>query len=91
MNTNDADQSEVFAVLAELARCYPHWRLGQLIVNVAGWADADVWDAEDDKMLAAVKAHLAKLARQSDHASGRTPALLAARSLAATSVVEGRR
>lgn len=52
------ERAELFAALAELARRYPHWRVGQLVANVAGWADADVWDAEDDRLLAAVRAHL---------------------------------
>jgi hypothetical protein len=54
----DPSRTELFAALAELARRYPHWRVGQLIANVAGWADAEVWDAEDAQLLAAVRAHL---------------------------------
>lgn len=34
---------------------YPHWRLGQLICNAAGWADVDVWDVEDEQLLAAIR------------------------------------
>jgi hypothetical protein len=52
------ERAETFEALAELARRYPHWRIGQLVANVAGWADADVWDAEDGQLMAAVKAHL---------------------------------
>ncbi|MBY0442130.1 MAG: hypothetical protein K2Q25_08365 [Mycobacteriaceae bacterium] len=48
----------MFASLAELARRHPHWRVGQLVANVAGWADAEVWDVEDRELLAAVRAHL---------------------------------
>jgi hypothetical protein len=58
----DSEPREEFAVLAELARRYPHWRVGQLVANVAGWADADVWDAEDAQLLAAARSHLATLA-----------------------------
>jgi hypothetical protein len=54
----DPNRTELFAALADLAGRYPHWRVGQLIANVAGWADADVWDAEDAQLLAAVRAHL---------------------------------
>ena len=57
MNTSERD--ELFAALAELARRHPHWRVGQLVANVAGWADADVWDVEDEQLLAAVRGHLA--------------------------------
>ncbi|QDU23266.1 hypothetical protein [Urbifossiella limnaea] len=65
MTTNE--RAELFAALAELARRYPHWRVGQLVANVAGWADADVWDAADDQLLAAARAHLGT-------ATGPTPA-----------------
>jgi hypothetical protein len=58
----DADRTELFAALAALARRYPHWRVGQLIANVAGWADAEVWDAEDGQLLAAARAHLGESA-----------------------------
>lgn len=54
----DGDRHELFAALAELASRYPHWRVGQLLSNVAGWADASVWDVEDEQLLAAVQAHL---------------------------------
>jgi hypothetical protein len=54
----DDTRDELFSALAELARRYPHWRVGQLVANVAGWADADVWDAEDDALLTAVRSHL---------------------------------
>ena len=52
------EQSDVFAALAELARRYPHWRIGQLVANVAGWADAEIWDVEDAQLLAAAREHL---------------------------------
>jgi hypothetical protein len=52
------ERAEVFEALAELARCYPDWRVGQLVANVAGWADAEVWDAEDEQLLSAARAHL---------------------------------
>jgi len=55
---NHPERGESFAVLIELARRYPHWRVGQLIANVAGWADADIWDAEDGQLLSAVRIHL---------------------------------
>jgi hypothetical protein len=54
----DPGRTEVFAALAELARRYPHWRIGQLVANVAGWADAELWDVEDEQLLAAARAHL---------------------------------
>lgn len=54
----DADRSAVFAALQELARRCPHWRIGQLVANVAGWADAEVWDVEDEQLEAAIRSHL---------------------------------
>jgi len=64
------------ATLAELVellrREHPAWRLGQLISNVAGWLDAEVWDAEDDQLADAIRRHLAdrRAARQTpEHAA----------------------
>jgi hypothetical protein len=55
---NEHERNELFAALAELARRYPQWRVGQLVANLAGWSDAEVWDAEDSQLLAAARAHL---------------------------------
>ena len=74
----DAARAELFAALAELARRYPHWRVGQLVANVAGWADAEVWDAEDKQLLDAARAHLGEAAEaEADwrRAAERDPAL----------------
>ena len=51
-------RAELLRVLAELCERYPHWRFGQLVSNIAGWADVEIWDIEDEQLLAAVKAHL---------------------------------
>ena len=55
----EPERMELFTALAELSRRYPHWRIGQLVANVAGWADADIWDAEDANLLTAVRNQLA--------------------------------
>ena len=55
----DLERGELFSVLSELSGRYPHWRVGQLVANVAGWADAEVWDLEDGQLLSAARAHLA--------------------------------
>lgn len=55
---NEADD-KLMAIIQELRKTYPHWRLGQLVANVAGWADTDAWDVEDDQLLAAAERHLA--------------------------------
>jgi hypothetical protein len=58
-----AKSTDLLEVLAELRRRYPAWRFGQLIANVAGWADEDVWDIDDDALLEAARSHLAAAAR----------------------------
>ena len=35
--------------------------LGQLIANVAGWADQEIWDVEDEQLLQAARLHLQQL------------------------------
>jgi hypothetical protein len=65
---NGANHTELFEVLAELRRRYPDWRLGQLIVNVVGWADQDVWNIEDDQLLAAAEEHLKTLSSRNQEA-----------------------
>jgi hypothetical protein len=54
---NSVDRHELFSALEELARRYPDWRIGQLVANVAGWADQNVWDVEDKELLEAAKSH----------------------------------
>ncbi len=61
---NPTRRTRLLKRVDELSRRYPDWRLGQLLCNVAGWADADAWDAEDEQLLAAAEAHLAQFAKQ---------------------------
>lgn len=51
-------RGDLLEAIAELGRRYPNWRLGQLVANVAGWADQEIWDVEDEQLLAAVRLHL---------------------------------
>ena len=51
-------QAELFDALMQLSERYPHWRFGQLVANVSGWADSEIWDVEDEQLLRAVKEHL---------------------------------
>ena len=47
--------------IEKLWRQYPDWRLGQLICNLAAWADPTqnvVWDIEDAALLAEIERHL---------------------------------
>ncbi|HUE72569.1 MAG TPA: hypothetical protein VMP01_16915 [Pirellulaceae bacterium] len=54
----EQQHAELVTALADLRRRYPQWRLGQLIANLAGWADKEVWDVEDEQLLAAAREHL---------------------------------
>jgi hypothetical protein len=52
---NAATRGKLLEALDELGRQYPHWRFGQLVCNVAGWADADDWEAADEELLEALR------------------------------------
>jgi hypothetical protein len=54
----NGNRAELLEAVAELCEKHPNWRLGQLIANVAGWADQDIWDVEDEQLLAAARLHL---------------------------------
>jgi hypothetical protein len=58
---NDHERSVLLRALTELCDRYPHWRFGQLVSNVAGWADVDTWNVEDTQLLAAAESHLDQL------------------------------
>jgi hypothetical protein len=64
--------AELLEAITALHRRYPDWRLGQLIANVAGWADQDIWDVEDQQLLAAARLHLQQLGTKEEVPSGRT-------------------
>jgi hypothetical protein len=61
---NERSQLSLLQALMELRKHYPHWRFGQLVSNVSGWADADLWDVEDERLLDAVNSHLEHLRRR---------------------------
>ena len=63
---------DLLAAIGELCERYPHWRLGQLIANVAGWADQECRDIEDQQLLAAARLHLAQLTSPAPVGTGRT-------------------
>lgn len=60
---NSQERAELLATIAELSQRYPDWRLGQLVANVAGWADQEIWDIEDEQLLEAARMHLQQLTR----------------------------
>lgn len=65
------EPTDLLNVLAELRRRYPAWRFGQMIANIAGWADQEVWDIKDHALLEAACSHLEAVAsRDRDALSG---------------------
>jgi len=58
---SDQRCEELMETIVALRRRYPDWRLGQLLANVAGWADQEIWDIEDEQLLAAARSHLRQL------------------------------
>jgi len=69
---NSERRADLLEAIGELGRRYPDWRLGQLVANIAGWADQEIWDAEDEQLLAAAQSHLQQLASPAAASSGRT-------------------
>jgi hypothetical protein len=62
---NSQQRANLLAIVAELCERYPDWRLGQLVANVAGWADQEIWDVEDEQLLEAARLHLLHLSSPS--------------------------
>ena len=54
--------SQLAEVLAKLQLLYPDWRFGQLVCNLAGWCDVNVWNVEDEQLLAIAQTHLEHVA-----------------------------
>jgi hypothetical protein len=67
---NNQLRADLLAAIARLGERYPNWRLGQLIANVAGWGDHDVWDVEDEQLLEAARQHLRDLQSSGASSSG---------------------
>ncbi len=53
---NSQERADLLTTIAELCQRYPDWRLGQLVANVAGWADHEICDVEDEQLLEAALA-----------------------------------
>ena len=64
---SNTGREPILKAIAELCAQYPDWRFGQLVANVAGWADQEIWDVEDEQLLEAARAHL-------EHLSAASPA-----------------
>jgi len=67
---NSQERADLLMAIEELCERYPHWRLGQLVANVAGWADQEIWDVEDEQLRAAVRLHLSQLTPHESVGSG---------------------
>ena len=66
------ERADLLAAIVQLCQRYPEWRFGQLVANVAGWADQEIWDVEDEQLLNAARLHLKQLTPPASMASGRT-------------------
>ena len=64
MRSAEETRLELLAVLTQLSRIRPEWRLGQTMANLAMTAGrldpGGVWDLEDEEALAAAKILLAQ-------------------------------
>ncbi len=69
---NTQQRADLLAAIATLCQRYPDWRLGQLVANVAGWADQEIWDVEDNQLMEAARLHLEQLKPAASLVSGRT-------------------
>jgi hypothetical protein len=69
---NSQPRAEFLATIAQLCERYPNWRFGQLIANVAGWADQEIWDVEDEQLLEAARQHLEEVEPSPAASSGLT-------------------
>jgi hypothetical protein len=60
---NSQVRVELLATIMELSQRYPDWRFGQLVANLAGWADQEIWDIEDEQLLEAARVHMQQMTR----------------------------
>jgi hypothetical protein len=63
------DPARISALLRRveaLWRKYPDWRLGQLLLNAAEWADEDLWNLEDDRLASVLEEHLNRQLAESE-------------------------
>jgi hypothetical protein len=72
---NDQQRADLLTTVAELCEKYPDWRLGQLIANVAGWADQEIWDVEDEQLLEGTRLHLERVASTGSNPPSRSKQL----------------
>jgi hypothetical protein len=58
----NSERDQLLDAMTQLSSRYPNWRFGQLVANVAGWVDVELWDVEDEQLLSAARSHLAEIA-----------------------------
>ena len=58
------DYAELFELLTQMHRRYPHWRFGQMVTNLAGWSGktrpGNPYDVPDQCLVETARSHLAK-------------------------------
>ena len=60
---------QLLEAITEMWELYPHWRLGQMINNVALWARQPTepidptWDVEDEELLTTLRGHIERRRR----------------------------
>jgi hypothetical protein len=56
------NQQRLAKIIEQLSELHPDWRFGQLVANIASWAQGPsaeaVWDVDDEAFLKAAEAHL---------------------------------
>jgi hypothetical protein len=61
-----SDYEELFEILRQMHRQYPHWRFGQMITNLASWSGktkpGNPYDVPDARLLEIARKHLAQRA-----------------------------
>jgi hypothetical protein len=58
------DYEQLFELLRQMHRQYPHWRFGQMITNLASWSGktkpGNAYDVPDGRLLETARSHLAQ-------------------------------
>ncbi len=65
---NDPLRQDVLDALGGLSEAFPHWRLGQMLANLAvsarGATPEAIWDVEDEELLDAIRRQLERRREQ---------------------------
>ena len=69
---SDDTRLDILAVLDQLMREHPSWRIGQLVANMAFLArqtETAAWDVENEEFVQAAKRHLQRIAEHKEAAA----------------------